>query len=707
MNRKFLFALLLISTSAFADKRNSPADNFHFNMVGNGIDVDAPSVSASYQLHMPSAQGAANSCLRNDGSGNLSWLVGTSSNTASTLVERDSSGNFSAGTITASLTGNASTATSATNVTGTVAVANGGTGVTSFTQGSVVYAGSSTLTQDNANLFWDGSNQRLGIGTSSPISKLDIRENRSFDGTSGVNYENSSSTGTADIAVLNGSGALAHMDITGSSFAGGASVALFSSSGNATFLDLLSGSDVATGGSTPIVLIAGGYTNYPSITILSNGSPSKGGNVGINTITPSDSLQVAQGNIAIDNTTATTGQIVQGGSRAFHNYDGGIGANNANNLFVCGGGTNNACGNFTFVADATNGAGTGDTAVGSNALLAIVGGSGTGNSSNDTAVGASALPALTTGFSDTAVGTIAGFSLTTGINNAFFGAQAGFALTDGSRNTAIGAFSLTGDNLTAHGTGYAENTAFGNAAMGDTTGVASPNSAPTQNVAIGRSALRNGTSPMNNAAVGYESLFNGNAITLTAAIGWESGLGNSGFTRGTGNTFLGASADLSGDYQFSTAVGYNAKIGADHVMVLGDSSNTSLTVGIGTNTPTAKLQVHDGHYKSSQTTAPVPTVNANAGTGASCTLILATDVAGHIRLVTGTGPSSGDQCDVAFNIAYGHAPICTMTPQNATSGANAPGFWITTGTGLFSLEFANTPAAGTTYDYFYNCMETQ
>lgn len=48
----------------------------------------------------------------------------TSSNTASTIVARDGSGNFTAGTITASLSGNA------TNVTGTVAIGNGGTGQT-------------------------------------------------------------------------------------------------------------------------------------------------------------------------------------------------------------------------------------------------------------------------------------------------------------------------------------------------------------------------------------------------------------------------------------------------------------------------------------------------------------------------------------------------------------------------------------------------
>ena len=53
-----------------------------------------------------------------------SATTATNANTASAIVARDASGNFSAGTITATLSGNA------TNVTGTVAVANGGTGAT-------------------------------------------------------------------------------------------------------------------------------------------------------------------------------------------------------------------------------------------------------------------------------------------------------------------------------------------------------------------------------------------------------------------------------------------------------------------------------------------------------------------------------------------------------------------------------------------------
>ena len=100
-----------------------------------------------------------------------------------------------------------STATSgAITLAGTLATTNGGTGLTSFTSGGAVYAtstsalttgtlpvtaggtGLTTLTAgyipfgagtsafgSSANLFWDNTNTRLGIGTASPAVRLDLR----------------------------------------------------------------------------------------------------------------------------------------------------------------------------------------------------------------------------------------------------------------------------------------------------------------------------------------------------------------------------------------------------------------------------------------------------------------------------------------------------------------------------------------------------
>jgi hypothetical protein len=53
----------------------------------------------------------------------------------------------------------------------------GGTGTsTTFTQGSVVFTGASggAYTQDNANLFWDDTNNRLGVRTATPGAALDV-----------------------------------------------------------------------------------------------------------------------------------------------------------------------------------------------------------------------------------------------------------------------------------------------------------------------------------------------------------------------------------------------------------------------------------------------------------------------------------------------------------------------------------------------------
>lgn len=47
--------------------------------------------------------------------------------------------------------------------------------LSSMTAGSVLFAGTSgAITQDNTNFFWDDTNNRLGIGTSTPTTKLQV-----------------------------------------------------------------------------------------------------------------------------------------------------------------------------------------------------------------------------------------------------------------------------------------------------------------------------------------------------------------------------------------------------------------------------------------------------------------------------------------------------------------------------------------------------
>lgn len=51
---------------------------------------------------------------------------------------------------------------------------NGKFNLPSLTSGSVLFSNGTTIAQDNANLFWDDTNNRLGIGTSAPLIKLHV-----------------------------------------------------------------------------------------------------------------------------------------------------------------------------------------------------------------------------------------------------------------------------------------------------------------------------------------------------------------------------------------------------------------------------------------------------------------------------------------------------------------------------------------------------
>ena len=93
----------------------------------------------------------------------------TSANTANKVVARDSSGNFSAGTITATLSGAATSAGTATNVAGGAAnrlIYQASTGVSAFV---------AAPTTSSTYLFWNGSAFAWGtVAQEAPVSLNDI-----------------------------------------------------------------------------------------------------------------------------------------------------------------------------------------------------------------------------------------------------------------------------------------------------------------------------------------------------------------------------------------------------------------------------------------------------------------------------------------------------------------------------------------------------
>ena len=93
---------------------------------------------------------------------------------------------------------------------GTLAVGNGGTGTsTAFTAGSVVFAGASGVyTQDNANLFWDNTNDRLGIGIAVPTASLHVAgtvlAKNATNSTSAFDVQNAAAASQLRIDTTNG-----------------------------------------------------------------------------------------------------------------------------------------------------------------------------------------------------------------------------------------------------------------------------------------------------------------------------------------------------------------------------------------------------------------------------------------------------------------------------------------------------------------------
>ena len=151
-----------------------------------------------------------------------------------------------------------------------------------------------------------------------------------------------------------------------------------------------------------------------------------------------------------------------------------------------------------------------------------------------------------------------------GQDNTAIGAYAAYNSIDTSYNTCVGSNSLfyntTGSNNTAIGAGSICNNTIGklNTALGSSAleGVITDPSGLPQSVGN------------QNVAVGVTTLFN-NTGNLNTALGAYSGLAH---TDGSANTFLGANTDVSDNtitYANSTALGYNAKIGASNQIKMG------------------------------------------------------------------------------------------------------------------------------------------
>src|SRR5690606_12297854 len=58
--------------------------------------------------------------------------------------------------------------------------------------GSIIFSNGTSLAQDNSDFFWDDSNNRLGIGTSSPNGALHVMGNARIGTDGGLNFAGNS-----------------------------------------------------------------------------------------------------------------------------------------------------------------------------------------------------------------------------------------------------------------------------------------------------------------------------------------------------------------------------------------------------------------------------------------------------------------------------------------------------------------------------------
>ena len=277
----------------------------------------------------------------------------------------------------------------------------GTTPISSGTIGRVLFQGTGNVLQQSSSLFWDSTNNRLGIGTSSPLYKLDLFEDVNNYSAIRVMSRNNST------AFFIGS----TVDYPNT---------FWISKNNSAFYILTSGSlTLGTGAATTLTFNTDNSTRAQI---------SSTGNFLIGTTTDAGFRLDVNGTARIN--TLTVGL---GGGQQSTNTAVGVTALNANTTGV----SNTAIG---FEALLLNSTASGNTALGRRALRATTGAS-------NIAIGNSAMENNTSGVANIGIGEGAGNVNTTGGSNIFIGNWSSGVVNNGVNRTWIGNSSTTSTYL--------------------------------------------------------------------------------------------------------------------------------------------------------------------------------------------------------------------------------------------------------------------
>jgi hypothetical protein len=234
--------------------------------IGTGTTYSLGSIQAGSGIGVSLSSG--NYVIANNGVTSISAGTGitVSSSTGGVTISAPAVGTVtSVGLSTTlsgiSVSGSPVTTSGTLSLSGTLGVSSGGTGTgTAFTTGSVVFAGASGVySQSNSNFFWDNTNSRLGLGTTSPSNTLSVSKSLSSNYVVGI--VNSSATA--------GSGAMQVSSQTG--FA-------IDSTTNSTSAGVYStvGTNLAAGGGSGAVGVSSGSGGYAFRSLAGGYSPFTG-----------------------------------------------------------------------------------------------------------------------------------------------------------------------------------------------------------------------------------------------------------------------------------------------------------------------------------------------------------------------------------------------------------------------------------------------
>lgn len=382
------------------------------NTSGN-VTIQPAAVAGAWSMTLPTSGGTSGYFLQTNGSGGTTWAA----------------------------------------VSGGGSMAIGGA-IGSSTAGSVLYVdGSNNLAQDNANFFWDATNHRLGLGTTSPSQQLQLTGNLRLV----------ESTTTAGL-IYQGTNLLLH---TYAGTAGIVNTFLGVGAGNLTNTSG-GGSGRNTGiGKNALHALADGYQN----TVLGENA-GKGITDGIsNTLIgyrAGENITTGVQNTAVGN-QALFAVSTGGNNNAF-----GVGALSA----VTSGGSNAA---FGYGANGSVTTGSLNVGVGDNTLNGLT----TGDS--NTVVGAESLKGGSGMHHNSVLGQAAMVRTTTAAYNVAIGMNAMYGLTTGTHNVAVG--------FSASSTYYDITTAHDNTFIGDQSGFTT-NSQYNYSTAIGSNAAVNASNAL-------------------------------------------------------------------------------------------------------------------------------------------------------------------------------------------------------------------